>query len=76
MLPEAAIRHAEAALWLAAREYFTSRMVALLNQSREYHRHYAALGKPVNAAPVTLTGEAWIAAMDRQTEQALEAIYR
>ena len=55
MLPEQAIRHAEAALWLAVHEYFTSRMIALLNQSREYHRHYAALGKPVNAAPVTLT---------------------
>ena len=75
MLPETAICHAEAALWLAAREYFTSRMIALLNQSREYHRHYAALGKPVNAVPVTLTGEAWIAAKDQQMERALEAIY-
>lgn len=27
-------------------------------------------------APQTLTGEAWIAAMDQQTEQALEAIYQ
>lgn len=30
----------------------------------------------LNLAPRTLTGDAWIAAMDRQTEQALEAIYQ
>jgi hypothetical protein len=29
----------------------------------------------INPKPETLTGEAWIAAKDKQTEQALEAIY-
>ncbi len=75
MLPEAAIRHAESAVWLEPHKFFTRRVIMLLQQVGEYKTHYAALGRPVNAAPVTLTGEAWIVAKDQQTEQALEAIY-
>lgn len=76
MLTERALRHIDAAyVEISAADFFAPRMIALLNQASEYRRHYAERGKPLNSEPVTLTGQAWREAMDRQTDAALDTIY-
>jgi hypothetical protein len=76
VLTEAALRHVDAAyVVITAAEFWSSRMVAVLNQVAAYRRHYAEAGQPVDTQPVTLTGQAWREAMDRQTDDALDTIY-
>lgn len=76
MLPEAAIRHTEAAyVEISAADFFAPRMIALLNQANEYRRHYAEAGQPVDTEPVTLTGDDWRNAVDMGIDAALGLIY-
>ena len=76
MLPEAAIRHTEAAyVEISAADFFAPRMIALLDQTNEYRRHYAEAGKPVDTEPTTLTGDAWRDAVDTEIDAALGLIY-